>query len=81
MSEASSYGWVLPHLASPYKGEETDGHAFLMPLLCKEGKGEVEAAASLRCGSFVLGHVTAQGFFGDLALDFPRDHLGELFGG
>ena len=28
---------TLPHLTSPYKGEEQDGYAFLVPLLCKEG--------------------------------------------
>ena len=34
---------ALPHLTSPYKGEGKDGHSFPVPLLCKEGQGEVES--------------------------------------
>ena len=34
---------ALPHLTSPYKGEEKDRRPFPVPLLCKEGQGEVEA--------------------------------------
>ena len=31
-----------PSSASPYKGEEKDRRPFPVPLLCKEGQGEVE---------------------------------------
>ena len=34
---------ALPHLTSPYKGEEKGAHFFPVPLLCKEGRGEVES--------------------------------------
>lgn len=34
---------ALPHLTSSYKGEEKDGFSFPVPLLCKEGQGEVES--------------------------------------
>ena len=38
---------ALPHLTSPYKGEGKDGHSLLVPLLCKEGQGEVEVLVNL----------------------------------
>ena len=37
---------ALPHLTSPYKGEAQDHASFLVPLLCKEGVGEVELCLS-----------------------------------
>ena len=48
---------ILPHLASPYKGEGQDAHSFrsciiclFLPLLCKEGLGEVESDSCLQRG-------------------------------
>jgi len=33
----------MPSSTSSYKGEEKDGFSFPVPLLCKEGQGEVES--------------------------------------
>lgn len=38
---------VRPHPTSPYKGEDSES-ATILPLLCKEGVGEVEAVFSRR---------------------------------